>query len=67
MITNKASIQMHTIMWDKFTLDIGKLPIESQYLRSGLGVEIKIVATRTFAGYTDQQTITVTDVLGPFR
>ena len=52
---------------DKFTLDIGKLPIESQYLRSGLGVEIKIVATRTFAGYTDQQTITVTDVLGPFR
>ncbi len=52
---------------DTFTIDIGKLPIESRYLRSGLGVEIKIVATRTFAGYTDQQTITVTDVLGPFR
>ncbi|MGK7878951.1 MAG: collagen-like protein [Crocosphaera sp.] len=52
---------------DKFTLNIGQLPIESQYLRSGLGVEVKIVATRTFAGYTDQQTITVTDVLGPFR
>ncbi|MDJ0598510.1 MAG: collagen-like protein [Crocosphaera sp.] len=52
---------------DKFTIDIGKLPIESRHLRSGLGVEIKIVATRTFAGYTDQQTITVKDVLGPFR
>ena len=52
---------------DTFTIDIGKLPIESRFLRSGLGVEIKIVATRTFAGYNDQQTITVKDVLGPFR
>ncbi|MDJ0510631.1 MAG: collagen-like protein [Crocosphaera sp.] len=52
---------------DKFTIDIGKLPIDSNYLRSGLGVEIKLVATRTFAGYTDEQRITVQDVLGPFR
>ncbi|MGB5768885.1 MAG: collagen-like protein [Crocosphaera sp.] len=52
---------------NKFTIDIGKLPIESNHLRSGLGVEIKLLVTRTFAGYTDEQTITVRDVLGPFR
>ncbi|MEA5537269.1 collagen-like protein [Crocosphaera sp. XPORK-15E] len=52
---------------NKFTINVGKLPIDPNYLRSGLGVEIKLIATRTFAGYTAEQTITVTDVIGPFR
>lgn len=52
---------------NKFTINVGQLPINDRDLRSGLGVEIKLVATRSFAGYTAEQTITVREVLGPFK
>ncbi|MEW6496052.1 MAG: collagen-like protein [Cyanobacteriota bacterium] len=42
---------------NRFVLNIGKLPIQSQYLRSGLPVEIELVATRSFAGRSAEQKI----------
>ncbi len=65
----EGEIPEELVMLDgnKFTLKIGELPIKSNDLRSGLGVEIKIVALRSFAGYSAEQTIRVKDVLGPFR
>ena len=52
---------------NKFTINIGQLPINDRDLRSGLGVEVKLTAIRSFAGYSAEQTIVVKDVLGPFR
>ncbi|NEP57393.1 MAG: collagen-like protein [Symploca sp. SIO2G7] len=40
-----------------FTLDIGKLPIESQYLKPGVAVDIQIVATRSFGERSTEQKI----------
>lgn len=52
---------------DRFTLEIGKLPIAEEYLKSGLGVEVEILATRTFSGYSANQKIVVQEIIGPFR
>jgi hypothetical protein len=52
---------------DRFTLNLGKLPIEADALRSGTGVQLDLVATRSFAGYSAEQKIVVKDVLGPFK
>lgn len=52
---------------NQFTIKIGQLPIKPNDLRSGLGVEIRILALRSFAGYSAEQTIIVKDILGPFR
>ncbi|HBB31589.1 MAG TPA: hypothetical protein DDZ80_27095 [Cyanobacteria bacterium UBA8803] len=43
---------------NRFTLNIGKLPIDSQFLRAGLPVEIELFITRSFAGNSAQQEIT---------
>jgi hypothetical protein len=51
---------------NKFTIKIGQLPIKPNNFQSGLGVEIKILALRYFAGYSAKQVITVKDILGPF-
>lgn len=42
---------------NRFVVNIGKLPIESRYLSSGLPVEIELVATRSFAGRSAEQKI----------
>jgi hypothetical protein len=42
---------------NRFVLNIGKLPIDAQYLRTGLPVEIELVATRSFAGNSAEQKI----------
>jgi hypothetical protein len=42
---------------NRFVVNIGKLPIEPQYLRSGLPVEIELVAIRSFAGRSAEQKI----------
>lgn len=42
---------------NRFVLNVGKLPIEPQYLKSGLPVEIEVVATRSFAGNSAEQKI----------
>lgn len=42
---------------NRFTLNLGKLPINSQFLQSGLGVEIELVAIRAFGGHSTQQKI----------
>jgi hypothetical protein len=52
---------------NRFTLDLGKLPIEPQNFRRELGIQVEVTATRTFAGYSAEQTIVVKDVIGPFR
>jgi hypothetical protein len=52
---------------NRFTFNLGKLPIEPQNFREGLGIQVEVVATRTFAGYSAQQTVVVKDVIGPFR
>ena len=52
---------------NRFTFDLGKLPIEPQNFREGLGIQVELVATRTFAGYTAEQIVVVRDVIGPFR
>ncbi|GBF80312.1 hypothetical protein AsFPU1_1713 [Aphanothece sacrum FPU1] len=56
-----------TIDNNKFTINIGKLPISPDHLKAGLGVEINLEATRSFAGYSADQRIVVKDVIGPFR
>ncbi len=52
---------------NQFTIDIGKLPIEPQHLRPGLGVEINLKIARSFAGYSAEQRIVIQDIIGPFR
>jgi hypothetical protein len=42
---------------NRFVVNIGKLPIESRYLSSGLPVEIELIATRSFAGRSAEQKI----------
>lgn len=42
---------------NRFVLNLGKLPIAPQYLKSGLPVEIELVATRSFAGRSAEQKI----------
>lgn len=42
---------------NRFVLNIGKLPIDSEFLRSGVPVEIELVATRFFAGRSAEQKI----------
>jgi hypothetical protein len=56
-----------TINGDRFTLNIGQLPIPAEYLKPGLGVEIEVLATRTFSGYAASQKLVVTDIIGPSR
>jgi hypothetical protein len=51
---------------NRFTIDLGKLPIEQNALRSGMGVEVDLVAVRSFAGYTAEQRVVVRDILGNF-
>lgn len=40
---------------NRYTLEIGKLPIEAEYLRPGVAIEIELVATRSFAGHSAHQ------------
>jgi len=42
---------------NRFVLNLGKLPIDSQYLRPGVAVEIELVAIRSFAGHSTEQEI----------
>ena len=52
---------------NRFTLDIGQLPIDPKYFRSDLGIEIEVSANRNFAGYSKTQRLIIKDVIGPFR
>ncbi|YAI81299.1 MAG: collagen-like protein [cyanobacterium endosymbiont of Rhopalodia sterrenbergii] len=58
--------ELVTLDKNKFTIKIGQLPIKPNDFQSGLGVEIKILALRSFAGYSAEQVITVKDILKPF-
>lgn len=49
---------MVTFEGNRFILNVGKLPIDPEYLRSGTGVEIEVTATRSFAGYSREQKLT---------
>ncbi|MCU0534856.1 MAG: collagen-like protein [Hydrococcus sp. Prado102] len=49
---------------NRFTINLGQLPIETNALRSGTGVEVDLIATRSFAGYSTQQRVVVKDILG---
>ncbi|MEG3435782.1 collagen-like protein [Pannus brasiliensis CCIBt3594] len=48
---------------NRFTLAIGQLPLPAEASRSGTGVEIELTATRTFAGYSKDQKITLRDTI----
>jgi hypothetical protein len=48
---------------NRFTLNLGELPIPPEYLKPGLGVEVEVIATRSFAGYSKEQKIIVRDVI----
>lgn len=52
---------------DRFTLNIGQLPIPADYLKPGLGVQIELLATRTFSGYSTDQKLVITDILSASR
>ena len=43
------------------------MPIDSKYLQSGLGVKIKLIINRNFAGYADEQVIIFKDTIGTFK
>jgi len=42
---------------NRFIIALGKLPINSNFLRSGVGVEIELVATRSLGGNSTEQKI----------
>lgn len=44
--------------FNRFTLNLGKLPLSSEHLRPGMEVELELIATRSFAGRSAQQKIT---------
>lgn len=48
---------------NKFTFNIGQLPINSEDLKPGLGFEIEVIATRSFGGYSKEQKIVVRDIV----
>ncbi len=48
---------------NQFILDIGQLPLPVESLRSGTGVEIELLATRSFAGYSKEQKIVIRDTI----
>ncbi len=48
---------------DRFIINIGKLPMSSEFLQANTAVEIQLVADRTFGGNSKQQRITVRDVI----
>ncbi len=43
--------------YNRFVVDVGKLPIESRFLQLGMKVEIELIVTRSFAGRSAQQKI----------
>ena len=43
--------------YSRFTLSLGRLPIDSQYLRAGTQGSIEIIATRSYAGNTAAQSL----------
>lgn len=59
--------ELVTFEGNRFILDLGKLPIDPDYLRSGTGVEIEVIATRTFAGYSKEQKVTERAVIRGIR
>ena len=48
---------------DRFTINIGKLPMPPQFLESNTAIEIQLVANRSFGDNSKQQKITVRDVI----
>ncbi|MDJ0650096.1 MAG: collagen-like protein [Xenococcaceae cyanobacterium MO_188.B19] len=48
---------------DRFTINIGKLPMPSEFLQPETAIEIQLTANRAFAGNSKQQKITVRDVI----
>ena len=52
---------------DRFTLNLGQLPIPPDYLKAGVGVEVEITANRSFAGNSANQKIVVRDIIPAFR
>lgn len=52
---------------NRFTLNLGQLPLKPDDLKSKLGVEVDLVATRSFAGYSTEQRVVVHDIIGSFR
>lgn len=52
-----------TVNGNQFTIDIGQLPIPPKDLESGTGVEIELVAERTFSGNTAEQKLIIRDLI----
>jgi hypothetical protein len=51
---------------DRFTLKLGQLPLEENFLKAGTGIEIELTAQRSFAGNSATQKIQVRDLI-PIR
>ncbi|MBE9129835.1 collagen-like protein, partial [Coleofasciculus sp. LEGE 07081] len=43
---------------NRFTLNLGKLPIEREFLKPGVPLDVELVAIRSFAGHSAEQKIT---------
>ncbi|MEB3312485.1 MAG: collagen-like protein [Snowella sp.] len=52
-----------TLKGDRFTINLGKLPIPEEYLKPGLGVEVEVVANRSFSNYSTSQKFYVRDLI----
>ena len=48
---------------DRFTLNLGQLPIPPQYLEDDTAVELHLTANRSFGDHSTVQKITVRDIL----
>lgn len=55
--------ELVTINGNQFSLDIGRLSIPAKDLESGTGVEIELLAERTFSGNTSEQKLTIRELI----
>jgi hypothetical protein len=55
--------ELVTINGNQFTLDIGQLSIPAKDLQSGTGVEIELLAERTFSGNSSEQRLTIRELI----
>ncbi len=55
--------ELVVVSGNQFTLNIGQLSIPAKDLQSGTGVEIELLAERTFSGNTSEQRLTIRELI----
>jgi hypothetical protein len=59
----KIAPEIITYNNNNFSIDLGKLPIKPDFFKPGIAVEIELIAKRSFAGHSTEQTVFVRQIL----